>query len=90
MAINQREEDKNSGFFSRVMDLTSQTLLADFAVFVEILPPISVYSLSHLKCTMLGEGTQIKNKMRFIVKTEEPYLGLLWSWLLSVAIICPS
>lgn len=33
-----------------------------FAIFIEIFPPISVYSLSHLKCTMLGEGMENKNK----------------------------
>lgn len=43
--------------FSRIMNLTSQTLLVDyFCSFIQISPPMSVHNLSHLKCPVVGEG----------------------------------
>ena len=47
--------DKSS--FSRIMDLTGQTLLVDyFCNFIQVSPPMSVHNLSHLKCPMVGKG----------------------------------
>lgn len=62
----QREESEASGdtnYFSRITDLTSQTLsIGYFYSFAEISPKMSVYNVSHLKCIMVGKRMQkLKN-----------------------------
>lgn len=72
----QREESEASGdknCFSKIMDLTSQTLLIDcFYSFAEDSPPMSVHNLSHLKCTTVGERTEKTEKWSLSGSWEEP------------------
>ena len=40
------------------MDLTSQMLMVNyFCSFKEVFPPVFIYNLNHLTCTMMDEGT---------------------------------
>lgn len=76
---------KNSDFFLQGYGPDKSDIAGRlFVQFLEILPPISVCSLSHLKCTMLGEGTQIKNKNEVCQKTEEPSSHLGFPMVLAV------
>lgn len=52
----ESEASRNKNSFSRIMDLTSQTLLVDCCIIIEVSPPVSFCNLSHLKCIMLVEG----------------------------------
>lgn len=68
--------DKNGCF--RIMDLTGQALLVDyFHNFIKVSPTTSIYRLSNLKCTVVGEGMQTLKNGIFPGIQEEPsnYLG---------------
>lgn len=73
---SQRKEfeasrDKNS--FPRIMELAGQMFLVDsFYKFMKASPPMSIYNLNHLECTMMGEGMQKPKKCVLFCFSRKP------------------
>lgn len=80
----------NKPIFSRIIEHKGQTLLID-CNFVKVSTPMSIYNLSHLKCTMVNEEVQkLKNRVCQGSRKSKSILSFLYlCWFIKLlTIIC--